>query len=118
MSQQNVELIEQAYESFDTDLDTLLGMLDPAIDWVSPGDSLEPGHREGHQGVRDAFAATGMAWVLPTHTPEEFADAGEKVLATVTFRGRGRGSGMEVERTEYHVLDRPQRRHRRFQLVL
>src|SRR5437660_7180025 len=103
MSQANVELIQRAYETFDTDLDALLRLLDPAIEWVSPSDSIEPGHRRGHKGVRDAFAATAMAWDLPTHTPQEFADASDKVLVTVTFRGHGRGSGMDVERTEFHV---------------
>jgi len=103
MSEANVELIRRAYGAFDTDLDALVAMLDPAVDWVSPDDSLEPGRRHGHQGVRDAFAATAMAWERPTHTPLEFAGEGEKVLVTVTFRGRGRGSGMEAERTEFHV---------------
>ena len=103
MSQQNVELIRRAYEAFDTDLDALLRLLDPAIEWVSPSDSIEPGHRRGLGGVRDAFAATDMAWDRPTHTPQGFADASDKVLVTVMFRGHGRGSGMEVERTEFHV---------------
>ncbi len=103
MSQTNVNLIQQAYEAFDTNLDALLPLLDPAIEWVSPGDSIEPGQRSGHEGVRGAFAATAMAWEHPTHTPQEFADADDKVLVTITFRGHGRGSGMEVERTEFHV---------------
>ena len=103
MSRENVELVRRAYEAFDTDLDTLLQLLDRAIVWVSPSDSLEPGERRGHAGVRDAFAATAMAWARPTHTPQEFTDAGDKVLVTVTFRGHGRGSGMEAERTEFHV---------------
>jgi ketosteroid isomerase-like protein len=103
MSQENVGLIRRAYEAFDTDLDALLRLLDPAIEWVSPSDSIEPGPRRGHRGVRDAFAATAMAWERPTHTPLEFAHANDKVLATVTFRGHGRGSGMEAERTEFHV---------------
>ena len=103
MSQANVELVQRAYEAFDTDLEALLRSLDPAIEWVSPSDSIEPGHRQGHKGVRDAFAATAMAWDRPTHSPQEFADASDRVLVTVTFRGHGRGSGMDVERTEFHV---------------
>ena len=103
MSQQNVELIRRACEAFDTDLDALLRLLDPAIEWVSPSDSIEPGHRRGYSGVREAFAATAMAWDHPTHTPQEFADASNKVLVTITFRGHGRGSGMKAERTEFHV---------------
>ena len=103
MSQENVKLVRQAYAVFDTDLDALLGLLDPAIEWVSPTDSIEPGTRRGHTGVRDAFAATAMAWDRPTHTPEKFAPRNDKVLVTVTFCGHGRGSGMEAEQPEFHV---------------
>ena len=47
MSQDNVELVRQAYEAFDSDLDALLQLLDPEIEWLSPSDSIEPGHRRG-----------------------------------------------------------------------
>jgi ketosteroid isomerase-like protein len=103
MSGENVGVVRRAYEVFDTDVDSLLRLLDPAIEWISPSDALEPGLRRGHNGVRGAFAATAMAWDKPTHTPEDFVDANDKVLVTVTFRGRGRGSGMEAERTEFHL---------------
>jgi ketosteroid isomerase-like protein len=103
MSGENVGVVRRAYEVFDTDVDSLLRLLDPAIEWISPSDALEPGLRRGHNGVRSAFAATAMAWDKPTHTPEDFIDANDKVLVTVTFRGHGRGSGMEAERTEFHL---------------
>ena len=103
MAGENVELVRRAYDVFDTDLGALLELLDPEIAWVSPSDSIEPGVRSGHDGVKDAYAATALAWDLPTHTPEEFVDAGDKVLVTVTFRGHGRGSGMDADRREFHV---------------
>jgi uncharacterized protein len=99
----NLELVRHAYAVFDEDLDQLLDLLDPDVEWVSPKDAIEPGVLRGHEGVRKAFAATAMAWDRPTHTPEEFIDAGARVLVTVTFRGHGRGSGMDIERLEYHV---------------
>lgn len=103
MSAENVELVRRAYDVFDADLEALLRLLDPAIEWVSPKDAIEPGVRHGHDGVREAFAATSTAWDRPTHTPLAFTDAGENALVTTTFRGHGRGSGMEMERTEFHV---------------
>jgi ketosteroid isomerase-like protein len=103
MSEENVEVVRRAYKVFDTDLDALLRLLDPAIEWISPSDAIEPGVRRGHKGVRNAFAATAMAWAEPTHTPEDFIDANDKVLVKVTFRGHGRGSGMDAERTEFHI---------------
>jgi ketosteroid isomerase-like protein len=103
MSQENVEIVRRAYAVFDTDLDRLLALLDRAVEWVSPSDAIEPGIRHGHQGVMDAFAATAMAWDEATHTAEDFLDAENRVLVTVTFRGHGRGSGMQAERREFHV---------------
>jgi ketosteroid isomerase-like protein len=104
MGRENVDLVRRAYEVFDTDLDALLLLLDPKIDWVSPSDALEPGVRHGHDGVREAFAATAMAWDEPTHVPEDFyAPDEDKVLVTVNFRGHGRGSGMEANQTEFHL---------------
>jgi ketosteroid isomerase-like protein len=103
VSRENVELVRRAYEVFDTDLDALLLMLDPGIEWVSPSDAIEPGVRRGHQGVREAFAATAMAWDEPRHVAQDFTDANDKVLVTVTFRAHGRGSGMDAERREFHL---------------
>ena len=103
MSQENVEFVRRAYAVFDKDLDGLLVMLDPAVEWVSPSDAIEPGGRHGHQGVRDAFAATAMAWDEATHAAEDFLDADNRVLVTVTFRGHGLGSGMQAKRREFHV---------------
>jgi ketosteroid isomerase-like protein len=103
MSEENVDLVRGAYRVFDSDQDALIQILDPAIEWISPGDAIEPGARHGHDGVRDAFAATAMAWNDVTHTAQEFRDAGDKVLVEVTFRGHGRSSGMDAERSEFHL---------------
>jgi ketosteroid isomerase-like protein len=104
VGRENVELVRRAYEVFDTDLDGLLLMVDPSIEWVSPSDALEPGTRRGHEGVREAFAATSMAWEDPRHVATDFyAPDDDKVLVTVNFRGRGRGSGMRADQTEFHL---------------
>lgn len=103
MSAENVEAVRGAYRVFDSDLDALLSMCSTDIEWVSPQDAIEPGARFGHAGVRDAYEATAMAWERPTHVADELRDAGDKVLASVTFRGHGRGSGMDAVRPEFHV---------------
>jgi ketosteroid isomerase-like protein len=103
MSGENIEVVRRAYQVFDHDLEALLLLLDPAVEWVSPPESIEPGVHRGHDGVREAFASTAMAWDEPTHQAEEFVDAGDKVLVTVTYSGRGRGSRMQARRTEFHL---------------
>ncbi len=91
------------YEVFDSDLEALLALVAPDIAWVSPEDAIEPGARFGHDGVRAAFAATAAAWESTSHTPEEFEEVAGHALVTVTFRGHGRGSGMDLEQTEFHL---------------
>src|SRR3954453_13934419 len=104
MGGENLDLVSRAYEEFDTDLDALLLLLDPTIEWVSPGDALEPGVRHGHEGVREAFAATAMAWEAPTHVATDFyAPDDEKVFVTFNLRGRGRRSGMQADHTVFHL---------------
>ena len=104
MGGDNVELVRRAYEVFDSDLEALLKLLDPSVEWVSPSDALEPGTRRGLDGVRDAFAATAMAWDDPRHSPQDFYAADDqRILVTVNFRGHGRGSGMEADQTEFHL---------------
>jgi ketosteroid isomerase-like protein len=103
MSLDGVGAAQRIYEVFDSDLDALVELVDPDIDWISPDDAIEPGLRRGPAGVRAAFADTAAAWDRPTHTPEDFAANGDRVLVTITFRGHGRGSGMEAERTEFHL---------------
>jgi ketosteroid isomerase-like protein len=51
MSQENPEIVRRAYAVFDKDLDRLLALLDPTVEWVSPSDAIEPGVRYGRQGV-------------------------------------------------------------------
>ncbi len=96
MSEENVEVVRRAYEVFDTDLDALLRLLDPAIEWISSSDAIEPGLRRGHKGVRDAFAATAMAWDEPTRTPEDFIDANDKVLVTAGYGSAGLTASAEL----------------------
>ncbi len=36
-------------------------------------------------------------------TPEEFIDAGNRVVVRAYFRGRGRGSGLEVDTRFYEL---------------
>ena len=43
------------------------------------------------------------AWDTVDYDLTELIDAGPHVIGAVTYRGRGRGSGVEVERTDHPV---------------
>jgi ketosteroid isomerase-like protein len=99
-----LDIVRRAYEVFDTDLEALLALCDEEVDWVSPDDAIEPGVRHGHEGVRNAYASTDAAFLDPVHKIlADPIDAGVSVLVPIVFYAEGRGSGMKLEKPEWHV---------------
>jgi len=97
MSQENVEIIRRDYEAFDRgDFAAFLDDVDPEIvAWAHPrGDA---GRYEGKEGLIRFITDWTEAFDDFRHVPEEFRDAGERVLVRVRHEGRGKGSGIPVE---------------------
>jgi len=53
--------------------------------------------------MRNDFERWASAWDELEVSAEEFIDAGNRVLVTAYHRGRGRGSGVEVDTRFYEV---------------
>jgi len=53
----------------------------------------------GHEGLRSWFREWYEAWGNIEAEVEELIDAGDQVISVLTYRGRGRVSGIEVELT-------------------
>jgi uncharacterized protein len=104
VSQENVDIVQSIYRVWQTDSTPVdSGLLDPEVEWVNPPEAVEPGTRRGI----DAFAAAAES-VSDTFEEarvdiEEFFDAGDQVVVVATLRGRGRGSGADVERRQGYV---------------
>lgn len=100
MSEENVDIVRRVFEAYVRgDIDEALTHNDPDIVW-NPFEEV-PSH--GHDGVRAYLERWESEWEELETTPEEFIDAGDRVLVTVHFRGRGRGSGIEVDARLYEV---------------
>jgi ketosteroid isomerase-like protein len=55
-------------------------------------------------GFVDAMREWLSAWERPiTIEAEEFIESGDRVLALITWRGRGKGSGAEIESRGAHL---------------
>src|SRR5262245_49450140 len=63
----------------------------------------EEGPSYGLDAIRDNFEHWEGAWEELDVTVEELIDAGDRVLLTAHHRGRGRGSGVQVETRLYSV---------------
>ena len=105
MSQQDVDTLRANYEAFNRgDIDTVLGSLDPEVEWTEPGGGGAPGGTfKGPESVgRDVFAAVPENFDEFTAEADEFRDEGDRVVVTGRFRGK-RKDGGELDASFEHV---------------
>jgi ketosteroid isomerase-like protein len=99
---QNVEIVRRAfaYEIYGVgDRAEAEAIFDPDV-VINP---TEEGPSYGLDAIRDNIEHWKGAWEELEVTTEEFIDAGDRVLVTAHHRGRGRGSGIEVDTRFYLV---------------
>jgi ketosteroid isomerase-like protein len=102
MSEENVEIVRRAfaYEIYGVgDRAEAEAIFDPHV-VINP---TEEGPSYGLDAIRDNIEHWKGAWEELEVMTEEFIDAGDRVLVTVHHRGRGRGSGIEVDSRFYLV---------------
>ena len=98
MSQENVEIVREAFEAFGRDdWDTFLGFLGPEIEWVTTAQFVGGQLYRGHAGVRQFLNALGGEFDEFHAQPENFAEAGDVVVADTRVSGIGKRSGAPVE---------------------
>jgi ketosteroid isomerase-like protein len=102
MSQENDELVRRVYDLLSrSDIDQALAYAHPnlVLDW-SNGVGPTKGVYRGHAEVRAFWTTFVDAWGEVEWVAEEtVAIDPERVIAVVTMRGRGRGSGASVAAT-------------------
>jgi ketosteroid isomerase-like protein len=95
-----VEIVRRGFEAYvRRDLSAALAIYDADI-------VFNPAEEAPMQG-RDAVLAYIQRWEEPWEgyevDAEEFIDAGDRVVVTVHFKGRGRESGIEVDARSHEV---------------
>jgi len=98
MTRDMLRMLDRGYEILwrENDLERALGNLSPDFEWIVPG------HPEGElRRGPEATIAFFREWTEPweeLHVDWKLEPAGpDRVLAELTMRGRGRGSGAPVE---------------------
>ncbi len=99
MSEENVGIVRACLEAFQRgDYETAMEAFDPEIEYdlrVFPDGKVY----RGHDGVREAFRIWLGTWEDYRQELEEIIDTpGDEVIVLVREFGRGKGSGIEVER--------------------
>ena len=105
MSQENVELVRRRFDAFNRcDLEAMIELTDPDAVWWDRSD--DPFGGTPHRG-RDA-CMQHLAEILQLADlqaqPQEFIDAGDRVVVGVHLTGRGRASGVAFKEHEFHVF--------------
>jgi ketosteroid isomerase-like protein len=87
------------------DFDVALAHLDPAVEWdFSESRSPYAGIYRGHDAVRRLFKQITEAWSDFITDPHDFVGVDdERILFTNRIKGKGRGSGLELEAEGAHV---------------
>jgi ketosteroid isomerase-like protein len=105
MSEENVEIERKVIDAFNRgDLDAWLGFLSPEVVW----ESLPlPGFREVYRGraeAREWIELLLEVFDFHLEIDEITALSDDRVLMAASTRGRGRGSGLPLERQSWEVL--------------
>jgi ketosteroid isomerase-like protein len=107
MSAGDVEAVRELYATYNRgDYDRATAMLHDDVELHQWGAAPDADVYVG----RDEFARGIVRWVSAfevgfQYVPEELIDAGDRVLARVLLRGRGRESGIELETLVWQVWE-------------
>lgn len=95
-----IEIVRRAHEALNgRDVQALLAECDPEFRLDMADRVLNPEVYEGHEGIRRFLADVHEAWETFTWEPEELMESGDLVLSLIRSLGRGRGSGLELDRS-------------------
>jgi ketosteroid isomerase-like protein len=102
MSEENVEVVRTMFADFrERGLTAVLDYADPEIVW-NAYEEREPAR--GAKAVKACLERWEDAWDELETIPEEFVDAGDRVVVRVRHEGRGRASGIDYEAWSYQVF--------------
>jgi ketosteroid isomerase-like protein len=97
MSQENVEIVRQAFAAINRgDRETAFGFADPEIVVDATRRVFNPTTYVGIQGIRAWAADMDEVWEEFRAEEIEFFDAGDSVVVFIRLHGKGTGSGVEV----------------------
>jgi uncharacterized protein len=99
MSETNVDLVRDGFEALrDGDVEALIPLIHPDFETTTPpGLAAEPDTYRGVEGIRRYFDSFYEAMDRVSFEPHDFTQVGERVVAPVTIRARGRTTGIETE---------------------
>jgi uncharacterized protein len=119
MSKKNVETVRAMYEAFERgDIPKVLGQMEQSIEWNEAENFIYADRSPyvGPQAVLEGvFMRLASEWDGFTVTPEEWLDAGHRVVVLGSYSGTHKATGKSVRAQFAHVWGVNQGRVVRFQ---
>jgi ketosteroid isomerase-like protein len=104
MSEENVEVVRSVLASLMArDLETVRALIDPRIVVDATRNVINPTIYVGIDGLWEMEAAVNEAWEKIGTEAYEFIDGGDQVVVIGRLVGKGRASGVAVERPTAQV---------------
>jgi ketosteroid isomerase-like protein len=105
--QQNLEIVRRGYEAFGHgDLDTLLGLFDDQIEWVTPGPADLPtsGRRTGKEQVAQFFGTINDLFDIQRFEPREMIAQGDRVIVLGEESATIKATGKVLDNSWVHAF--------------
>jgi ketosteroid isomerase-like protein len=99
--------LRTAYEGFGRrDLQAVLSVMDPEIEWDATDALAHTGFYQGHEGVTEYIESLTGVWEEFNLNPEQFTESGDgaHVMVLGNVKGRLAATGQDVEARFAHVL--------------
>jgi ketosteroid isomerase-like protein len=99
MSAENLELIRGGYERLESEgYESLMDITHPEFEFTTPPAlASEPDTYVGEEGIRRYFESFYDAMEEVHLIPQDFIEAGERVIVPTRLVAKGRTAGVEVE---------------------
>jgi uncharacterized protein len=97
-----LEVVQSTYAAFNRgDLDAVLELLHPDVEWHPPPMSVDPDPLRGRDAVREYL--TPDFFEHQRAEPLEVTVERDRVLVEARVQARGAGSGIEIDSTAWHL---------------
>jgi ketosteroid isomerase-like protein len=95
----STEIVRRALEALNAgDVEAMVGVCGEDFRLDMSDRVFNPAVYEGHDGIRAFYAEVLDIWESLTWEPIEIQEFGDLVAAVLESRGKGRGSGLELDR--------------------
>ncbi len=97
MSQENVEIVRRIHDGWSRgDFSVGTDLVAPDFEWQQHDEAVQPGVHRG-EAIGGAIRKIFEIYEDFRIEPEEYLDAGEKVVVVARNRATGKGSGVELD---------------------